>query len=32
MKVKRDVLVTPTGIRKRTEWGKYIVLKGASES
>ena len=32
MKVKCDVPVTSTGIRKRTEWGRCIVLKGTSES
>jgi hypothetical protein len=32
MKVKRDVPVTSMGIRKRTEWGRCIVLKGTSES
>jgi hypothetical protein len=26
------VSVTSTGIRKRTEWGRCIVLKGTSES
>jgi hypothetical protein len=32
MKVKRDVPMTSAGIRKRTEWGRCIVLKGTSES
>jgi hypothetical protein len=32
MKVKRDVPVTSVGIRKRTKWGRCIVLKGTSES
>jgi len=32
MKVKRDVPVTSAGIRKRTKWGRCIVLKGTSES
>jgi len=32
MKVKYDVSVTSMGIRKRTKWGRCIVLKGASES
>jgi len=32
MKVKCDVPVTSMGIRKRTKWGRYIVLKGTSES
>jgi hypothetical protein len=32
MKVKRDVPVTSMGIRKRTEWGRCIVLKRTSES
>jgi hypothetical protein len=32
MRVKRDVPGTSMGIRKRTEWGRCIVLKGTSES
>jgi hypothetical protein len=32
MKVKRDVPVTSTGIRKHAKWGRCIVLRGTSES
>ena len=32
MKVKRDVPATQMGIKKRTKWGRCIVLKGTSES
>jgi hypothetical protein len=32
MKVKHDVPVTSTGIRKHTEWGRCTVLKRTSES